>query len=276
MKKQFTLLVCILFALNSFGQISIPMLEEFDTAPNENIFGVFSFNNYGATVNTDANYTAYTFEQDVTGMLSGVNSAKLNIGATGNQWWTIQLRLENLIMAPGDSLELSFIAQASGEMSFVTVVEATDGTHDPFRTPVTLTAFDRKTITMRTASVSVTSNNNFIIGLGNSTAVACELWIDSVSIKSFNRSTGIKDVASKDNWVLKQMGNQLQIESNGTSNSLKVEFFDLLGRKFSSQNIHHTGTSKVTLPEYYNAIYIVRIMDEHNNHLADKKIQVIK
>ena len=69
MKTIFTLFGCVFFALNSFGQVVLPLLEEFNVAPNENQFGVFSFNNYGSTVKTDPNYTSFTIEQDKTGLL---------------------------------------------------------------------------------------------------------------------------------------------------------------------------------------------------------------
>ncbi|MEI8114073.1 MAG: hypothetical protein WCI54_10600, partial [Bacteroidia bacterium] len=183
MKKQIILLMFVFFALCSFGQITLPLLEEFDAAPVGKQFGVFAFNNYGSPDVANANYTAYTFEQDATGKLSGPNSAKMNITATGNQWWTIQVRLENLTIAAGDSVEISFIAQSTADMTFVAVLEASDGTHDPFNKPVTLLAGQRTVVSYRTPAVAVLSKNNLILGLGNSTAVACELWVDSVSIK---------------------------------------------------------------------------------------------
>ena len=278
MKTLFTLFLCAFFALNIFGQITLPIMEEFDIAPNENKFGVFDFNNYGSADVADPNYTAYTIEQDATGMLSGTNSAKMNITATGNQWWTIQVRLGTIDVNAGDKLEVSYTAISTMDMSFRTALETANTAHDPepFRIQVDLKPYERRTISYTTPVYPAFSQDWFMIAAGNSTTIAGTLWIDSISIKAIPGVNGIKDFVAKEKWQITQLDNLLQIESNGISNSLKVEFFDLLGRKFASQNIQHTGTSKVTLPEYHNAIYIVRIMDEHNNFLAGKKIQVIK
>ncbi|MEI8114363.1 MAG: hypothetical protein WCI54_12070 [Bacteroidia bacterium] len=272
MKTIFTFFGCVFFAINSFGQVALPLLEEFNVAPNENQFGVFSFNNYGSTDKADPNYTAYTIEQDKSSMLSGTNCAKMNIGATGNQWWTIQVRLENIVVNAGDKLEVKFLAVSSMNMSFVTVLETTNGGHDPFNNPVQLKSFESKSVSFTTPAYLLPSKDNFIIALGNSSAIAGTFWVDSVSIKLIS-TTGIKDITSKEKWNISQRGNQLQIEGSGKTKNLKVEFYTLLGQKIASQNVQHLNTSTITLPEYYNnTIYIVRLLDDQGRFLVGKKI----
>lgn len=276
MKTIFTLFGCVFFALNSFGQVALPLLEEFDAVPNENQFGVFSFNNYGSTDKADPNYTAYTIEQDKSGMLSGSNSAKMNIGATGNQWWTIQVRLENIVVNPGDKLQVKFSAVSSMNMSFRTVLETTNGGHDPYNNDVQLTSFETKSVSFTTPAYPLPSTDNFIIALGNSSAIAGTFWVDSVSIKLIT-TTGVKDITSKEKWNISQRGNQLQIEGSGKTNNLKVEFYTLLGQKIATQNVQHLNTSTITLPEYYNnTIYIVRLLDGQGRFLTSKKILLEK
>ena len=276
MKTIFTLFGCVFFALNSFGQVALPLLEEFDAVPNENQFGVFSFNNYGSTDKADPNYTAYTIEQDKSGMLSGTNCAKMNIGATGNQWWTIQVRLENIVVNAGDKLQVKFSAVSSMDMLFRTVLETTNGGHDPYNNDVQLTSFESKSVSFTTPAYPLPSTDNFIIALGNSSAIAGTFWVDSVSIKLIT-TTGVKDITSKEKWNISQRGNQLQIECSGKTNNLKVEFYTLLGQKIATQNVQHLNTSTITLPEYYNnTIYIVRLLDGQGRFLTSKKILLEK
>jgi len=143
--------------------------EDFDIFPGSS----FTFENYGAGA-------AYTASQDTSGVLSGANSAKLDITSSGTEWWAIQVRLENLQIEAGSTLEVSFQIKSTANLDFISRIEGVNPVQDQ---AVSVLAGETKTVTYQTAEFVSGGNHTFLLALGNSTAGAAEVWIDAITIK---------------------------------------------------------------------------------------------
>ncbi|MCF8346687.1 MAG: hypothetical protein K9G38_05705 [Bacteroidales bacterium] len=276
MKSIYAIIVTVFFTMNMMGQVTLPLLEEFDTPPDENQFGLFGFNNYGATDPAEDNYTEYTFSQDKTSFLSGENSAHMNIVATGIEWWTIQVRLENMQITGGDSLEVSFMMFSTKEVSFISRFEATDGSNDPQDENLTISPLEPTTFTYITQPWLNDGNLNYMIALGNSSSEACEVWIDSVSIKRHEGvPIGIQSNISSQDLELTQFGGELHIKGETQSRSLNVNFYDITGRQIRTDEISYTGSHVVEIPKYFNSPFFV-VVRNGNDVLASKKMLLLQ
>jgi len=142
--------------------------EDFDIFPGS----YFTFENYGAGA-------AYAASQDTGGVLSGANSAKLNITSSGTEWWAIQVRLEDLQIEAGSTLEVSFQIKSTADLNFISRIEGVNPAQDH---PVSVLAGETKTVTYQTAEFVNGGLNTFLLALGNSTAGAAEVWIDAIRI----------------------------------------------------------------------------------------------
>ena len=155
------------FGSPSFGALIIS--EEFD-GPTY----AFEFNNYQPTETTVA------FSQDTSGVLSGANSAKVDITVSGTEWWAIQVRSVDLNLLASSTLSFSFDIKSSADLNFNVVVE---GENDPQNFPVSLLAGETKHYSFTTAELVNQGIHKLIFGLGSSTAGAAEVWIDNVQVE---------------------------------------------------------------------------------------------
>ncbi len=182
MEKNLLIFFSLIISVCSYAQTNLPVLEEFDSNPVGNQFGLFQFNCYNNGNNpSDPEYASFSFSKDTGNRLSGQNSAVLHIDHPGSEWWAIQIRLEQLALQNGDRLEVSYLIEADEELSFRNTLEGTSNSQYHY---VLLPANQKVRVNYVTDSWdSSSSQNNFILGLGNCCNGSCTVWIDSLSIK---------------------------------------------------------------------------------------------
>ena len=158
----------------SVDLVNMPVEEEFDSAPIGNSFGpYFTLENYGAGA-------SYTFSQDTSSLLSGTNSAYMNIASSGTEWWAIQVRLENLAIETNTIVEVSFDIKSTADITFSSRIEGPG--NEPEDEVITVLAGETKSIKYQTGMMTNATTSTFLLALGNSTAGAAEVWIDKIKL----------------------------------------------------------------------------------------------
>jgi len=172
----------------SMDFLHMPVVEEFDSAPEGRFFGVFSFENYpGEPVSA-----IYTFSQDTSSVLSGTNSAYMNITSSGSEWWMIQVRLENLIIETNTIVDVSFDIKSTAEITFTSRLEGAG--NEPEDEIVTVLAGETKTVNYQTGTLTNANISTFLLAMGASTTGAAEVWIDNVILRKWAAVPEIGDI----------------------------------------------------------------------------------
>ena len=169
--------------------LDLPVVEEFDSAPDGKFFGLFSFENYpGGAVNA-----SYTFSQDTGSVLSGTNSAHLNITNSGSDWWMIQLRLENLIIETNTIVDVSFVVKSTEDISFTSRLEGAG--NEAESEIITVLAGETKAVNYQTGTLTNANISTFLIAMGNSiTNAPAEVWIDNIVLRKWVALPEIGDI----------------------------------------------------------------------------------
>jgi len=166
--------------------VDMPVVEEFDTAPSNKFFGVFTLENFGANA-------AYTFSQDTDSVLSGTNSLKMDITNSGSEWWAIQVRLENLIIETNTIVDVSYQIKSSQDITFLSRIQS-DG-NEPEDEIITVLAGETKAVGYQTGMMTNATVATFLLAMGNSISNAPALvWIDEVTLRKWAPLPEIGDI----------------------------------------------------------------------------------
>lgn len=169
--------------------LDLPIEEEFDSDPDGKFFGLFSFENYtGGAVDA-----AYTFSKDSGSVLSGTNSAHLNIFNSGSEWWMIQVRMENLIIETNTIVDVSFEIKSTEDISFLSRIEgAGNEVEDEI---ISVLAGETKTVNYQTGTLTNATIATFMLAMGSSiTTAPAEVWIDKVKLRKWAPLSEIGDI----------------------------------------------------------------------------------
>jgi len=152
--------------------------EEFDSQVINNTYNDFIFKNY------DTGNSSWTYSIDNSGKLSGANSLRFNIGNSGSDFWTLQMRTVNSKVKQGKRYAVRFKAKADKNTSFEF---RSEGMVNHIQT-ISLNANETKDISFELPVASSDGNCTFLFGLGNS-GNNYNLWLDAIEIQPVDNYT---------------------------------------------------------------------------------------
>lgn len=201
---------------------------------------------------------------DTSNPISGTKSLKMNLTDVGNDWWAIQMRMENLISYNvGNAVKISYKIKSDVASSFL------------FESELNM---DKQTIFLAGAnevqSIEYTSPvsselylDKFYWYFGRP-SVPCTMWIDDIVIEELTGETSIKSISEKIKVLTYTSNDQLKVQ---TSENCVIELVDILGKKISSQAVNANEITTFSISNLKGFV-LVKATDNEKNSTVHKVI----
>lgn len=216
--------------------------EEFDGEFEENRTGRFSMNNY------DTNGTsAWRYDIDPSAGLSGENALHVYVENSGSEFWTLQIRAEDVPFTQGRGYKVSFKARASRDVTIEFRSEGPAGHTER----ISLKANEAKDVLFEIPPGG-SGGGTVFFALGN-TGGDYDLWIDAFKfeMKGLDPSGDVEqyllkltDVPDRDSlreWLLKERGWEFWYEGKRREDLIRMNKYIEEGKKhaiyFTEKNL---------------------------------------
>lgn len=209
--------------------------ESFDVEVNDKQVGRFTLENYGGDQGA-----AWTFDVDGNNELEYGNAMHIHVDKSGNDFWTLQVRANDVPFVINRKYTIKFRAKSSKDITMSVRIE---GNAAPITEDVVLKANEIKDVYLETGKATNGEMGTFFIALGN-TGDNYDLWIDEVDFSAMEQQSdggdeflvNLPDFSDKEalrNWILKERGWEFWYEGKRRDDLIRMDKYLEYGKKYA-------------------------------------------